>query len=489
MALEERDGQVTVWLWLDADGRAFETYLREQYEDEERPLSPFAEDLGIGFCDHDDLESAHGDRPRAIGDLLDGCSYFEDFGAAAVAAARRRRITTAHGFLLLFGHRWSGRWTSQAPVRLLGTFALTEEPEPPGPERRPDDHRGRVTVAVVSSDGRLGVTAARGGELALWDLEEGTRLARGAGPHKEWVHDVAFTADGRLVSVGSEVACWTRDGDRLAVRVLGARGGYQMLNVCIDPDDPGAALAVCVDRTLTRWRLDGKGGEVLLTAAGRLTGLRPGRDGVLILQVDETGVLAVQRGVTRWSVAPAPGAYDALAVAADVVVQARPEGAVAFDVAGGARVAEVETVASRMVGRRDRRWVAMGTQAGEVHVWDLSGPPIVADAHRGPVGALAVAAEADRLLTVGRDGTVALWTSDLAPVARLDLAPAGRAEIELWRDDPWALGVCAGSRDGRRWLVGGYGGQVHVLAWDGERLAPTPTRQRRPLIPLDPSRP
>ena len=53
---------VDVWVGLFPSEGSFKDYLRESYEeeeDEDAPLSKFAEDMGESFYDHDFLEAAY----------------------------------------------------------------------------------------------------------------------------------------------------------------------------------------------------------------------------------------------------------------------------------------------------------------------------------------------------------------------------------------------------------------------------------------------
>jgi hypothetical protein len=79
-------------------------------------------------------------------------------------------------------------------------------------------------------------------------------------------------------------------------------------------------------------------------------------------------------------------------------------------------------------------------------------------------------------MSVSRDGTAALWDLGAgAELGRFDPVPEPRRVPALGRADPYELEVVAGTRDGGRWLVGGRGGQVHVLD-----AALVPLRHGRP---------
>lgn len=469
MPLVEERGVVSIWLWSDADQDEFAEYVREQAYDPSLQFSAFAVDLGVDSYDPEQLASAFGIGPLSIAQLLAEGLWSESFREPAERAARELGIASANGIILLYDFRWSGPWESPAPTRHIGCHSYKSPPW--RPELRPTDHRGRVTVAVVSPDGRLGVTAARGGDVFLWDLESGVQIARGGGEHAEWVHDLVFAPDGRLVSTGNEVVCWSIDGERLHGRKLGTRGGYQMLGVTIDPQDPGAALAICVDGSLTRWRLDGGPGEVVAMTRGRLTGLAIGRDARIVTKWNESGGVVVFRGgEEQWSLPPDSGAHNYLAIAGRNVVFGRPDGVVAHDLATGERVGQAECFAMCIAAHADASWVVMGTERGRLHVWNLVDAPTASEAHAGPIYGLAIASELSLILSVAHDGTAALRNAQLELLAKFEPAPAIRHRPELWRHDPWALGVCAGRRDGSRWLVGSHGGQVHVLVWDGRQL-------------------
>ncbi|MCB9562822.1 MAG: hypothetical protein H6708_20665 [Kofleriaceae bacterium] len=331
-----------------------------------------------------------------------------------------------------------------------------------------------MTVTTISADGRVGVTAARGGEVALWDLASGVCIARGGDVHEKWVHEAVVLRDGRIATVGNELAVWRVVGRRLVGEAIGDRGGYQMLGLIVDPADPTAVITTCVDGSLMRWRLDDRSGEVLTRVSGRLSLLAAGRDGTIVARVgaklNETGLIAWRNQECAWSLAPAPlGAHACMAIAGDRVIVPLPA-ATAFDLSTGRQVTMCKSIAMTMAGHREASWVVMGTDLGRLYAWDLVGDPVVIDAHRGEVYGLAIAPEARLVMSVGRDGSARLWTPRLDSVARFEPGCGRESGVEPWLDDPWALGSCAGSPDGTRWLVGGFGGQVHVLGWDGERL-------------------
>lgn len=319
----------------------------------------------------------------------------------------------------------------------------------------------RVTVAVVSADGQRGVTAARTGEIRLWDLVTGRLLAGGAA---RVVESVAFTRDGEgvLTTGPDDLARWD--------------GG-------LDPADRGDGEWEALE-----------GGSSLVVGDRRII-LSP--DGQALAGDDELGAIhgwdlagastidawRERLNSQRWTYSGDEPSEARLLVMCDggrLIGSLRRDRLLVLDTVTGAVVATIAVPVGRptaLAGHPTAPVVAVASQDGEILWWDARTGELTGrvKAHQDRVQGLAVAA--GLLLSASRDGTAALWRLDDG--AELGRFAPWRVALVAWREDPYELRVAAGSPDGTRWLVGGAGGQVHVLEWSGRLV---PLHQGRPAV-------
>lgn len=99
-------GTVDIWVGqIDSESR-FESYLEDQYDNDDLPVNEFCADMGAMHYDHDRIEAEyHGDAPVAVDDVLADCSWSGSYAEQAYAAyqSRRARIGSVNTTILLFG--------------------------------------------------------------------------------------------------------------------------------------------------------------------------------------------------------------------------------------------------------------------------------------------------------------------------------------------------------------------------------------------------
>jgi len=121
----EREGVVSIWAGIlpQAD---FERFLDESYEDDDKPISHFARDLGIDFYDHDNLEASHLETCRSLRDAVAELSFAASFIDLLPADARERQVDTV---ILMFDADFAGRSKAVARKRLqfVGAFPYSTE--------------------------------------------------------------------------------------------------------------------------------------------------------------------------------------------------------------------------------------------------------------------------------------------------------------------------------------------------------------------------
>lgn len=109
--------------------------------------------------------------------------------------------------------------------------------------------------------------------------------------------------------------------------------------------------------------------------------------------------------------------------------------------------------------------VVVGGRDGSLTWWDIHTGRHLGGvaAHTDRIRALAVS-DAGLVLSGSRDGTATLWRMhDRSPIDRFRPAPPSQPDVPYGRENPWELVVAEGTADGRTWMIGGVGGQVHFL--------------------------
>ncbi|MFI6690277.1 WD40 repeat domain-containing protein [Streptomyces sp. NPDC050433] len=361
---------------------------------------------------------------------------------------------------------------------------MTDEDDPLGGAS--EDHHDAVTAVAVSPDGQFGATCARSGEIRMWELRHGWLNSYVGGLQDGPVESAAFIGDAKrptLLTAGPSASLWTVTAESLEWRRLPWDGGR-----LLTPADREAVLRQCGD---LRW-LGFFGtlyGRIKLDAPQAL-----GRTGSgLIVVSDDGGRIGAWRrpsGETYgdadlvWAFGGGPDAADQrLTRCCDrgrLVVSSRRGQVVVLDAETGATVTAFAPPArpTAIAAHPDRPLVVLGGRDGSLSWWDASSGHCLGrvQAHDGRVRALALATGTDLVMSVSQDGTAALWRlHGRKPVGRF----APRTPV-----GPRELTRVAGTPDGRRWLIGGRGGQVHVLHWSGH-AGLVPRRVGRPSWVMD----
>ncbi|WP_176993611.1 WD40 repeat domain-containing protein [Nonomuraea jiangxiensis] len=347
-----------------------------------------------------------------------------------------------------------------------------------------EDHGDAVTAVAVSPDGRIGATGARSGEIRLWDLRHGLLTAYVGGLQGGPVESAAFIGDARqprLLTTGPSASLWMVTAEALEWRQFPWDGGRLLTS-----SDREAVLRQCGD---LRWlgvfgSLYGSIKSESPMALGRTA------SGLIVVSSDEGLIRAWRRpaGETYgdaglvWAFG-GDAADQRLTRCCDgwrLVVSPRRGRVVVLDSESGAVVTAFVPPArpTAIAAHPDRPLVVLGGRDGSLSWWDARSAHCLGrvQAHGGRVRALALATDTDLVMSVSQDGTAALW--------RLHgRGPAGRF-VPPTSSGPRELTHVAGTPDGRCWLVGGRGGQVHVLHWSGH-AGLVPQRVGRPSWVMD----
>ena len=319
-------------------------------------------------------------------------------------------------------------------------------------------HSARLVRVEFGPRGRLLASASMDGTIRLWDPRRGTavRVLRG---HKVRVTDLAWTADGRLISRGKDntVRLWRTDRDQ-PVRTL-ATPGRGLHGLAVSPDGKRVASAGWSQNAIRVWDLDGPAsGPGTLHLLGH-------RDRVASLAFSPNGRQLVSGGIDKvlrlWrSSAPA-----------GLRRQGRGRGGhqgMVFNLAFSA----------------DGRLLATGGQDRQIHLWEVrTGRSLrVLRGHQGLVTGLAFSPDGRSFASADLTRAVLLWNvADWTRTRRLSGHRAGVFHLDF-SPDSTLLASSSGDRTVRVWdvatglprrVLGGHGDSVSGVTFsaDGRSLA------------------
>ena len=126
---------VDVWLCCFPSADAADAYFDETYDDDDRPISAFAADMGEGFYDHDFMERGEFHNPP-ISDVTAAIaphSFSSSYLSRVIEASRSKPFAPFNTVLLVW-NREIERPTSVArpgrALRYLGRFESDPSAEP-----------------------------------------------------------------------------------------------------------------------------------------------------------------------------------------------------------------------------------------------------------------------------------------------------------------------------------------------------------------------
>ncbi len=317
-------------------------------------------------------------------------------------------------------------------------------------------HRDAVHALAFSPDGRRIATACADRRARLWDVATGSMLASPMN-HEGAVRAVAFSPAGRLAATAGDDGA-LRLWDAMTGASVGQAGrhGAPVSALCFSPDGSRVATA---SRAGISGLWDGATGRPVGEAASW-----PGESGATILTV------AFDPDGTR------------LAVAGD-------DGTVCvWDAAAGTRIGESlrhECAVHALAFSPDGRTLLGGCRDGLARLWDAGDGTLLMELTHGDgaeVGCVAFSPDGRSIASAGSDGTARLW--DGATGRPIGEPMAHRGPVDRLAFHPEGTIVATAGRDGmaRLWDAGTalpigppleHRGAVHALSFspDGRRLA------------------
>ena len=293
---------------------------------------------------------------------------------------------------------------------------------------------GGIVFAIYHPTGDLFATGDANGDVSLWQISNGQRVAICQG-HTDWTRALAFSADGHILVSSSEdctVRFWdVQTGKQIAI--LGAHT-HALRGMSFSPD--GQRLAIGSDDTLIRiYDLP----KLLADAATPSV---------------ESHCLQLLAGHTNWifSVTYSPDGSRLASASADGTVRI-------WDLATGSclHVLPHAHWAIRTIFSPDGRQLIVSGLSSKIYVWDTSsGEPIqTLNGHLDWVWSIDTSADGNTLFSTGEDRTIRVW--DVS-------AGVCRAVFHAHKDRIWTL---SRSPDGRHLISGSEDRTIKI--WDLQR--------------------
>jgi WD40 repeat protein/serine/threonine protein kinase len=330
-------------------------------------------------------------------------------------------------------------------------------------------HRDVVHAVAFSPDGRRLATACADRTARLWDVATGSMLASPMS-HEGAVRAVAFSPTGRLAATAGD------DGMlRLWDAVTGAsvgRAGRRDAPVsalCFSPDGSRVATA---SRAGIPWLWDGVSGRPIGEPApwpggpeASILAVAFDPDGTRLAVAGDDGTVCVWDATTGTRTGQSPrheSTVHALAFSPDgrkLLGGCRDGRARLWDAGDGTLLVELTHGDGAEVGciafSPDGRSIASACSDGTARLWDgASGRPIGEPmAHRGPVDRLAFHPEGTIVATAGRDGTARLWDAGTALPIGPPLEHRGAVLALAFSPDGRRLATASADAMARCWRV------------------------------------
>ncbi len=286
-------------------------------------------------------------------------------------------------------------------------------------------HDANVRCVEFLPDGKRIVAASADGSLKIWNLETGESQELGQ-PIGRPLTSLSVQPDGKLIAVagaGSTLALWDRDTLQLVDKIEGTDAGVVAL--AFSPSGRRLAVATQLGPILVYEQNDWRTPRLKIDK-------RDSNVNALVFSPDQsTIVVAYGNGGVRF-----------------------------FDAASAkerSRSIPVKTIPIALCHCEQGRVLAIGTDAGEIHLWDLASNQIrqVMKGHSGRINALAVMPDGVTLVSAGRDHDVTLWDTvtgerittlagHMRQVHSVAVSPDGNTiasgglegDVRIWRSKP-----------------------------------------------------
>lgn len=329
-----------------------------------------------------------------------------------------------------------------------------------------------IYATAISADGQY-VACGRANGIAVYHVPSGDLVAQLTDPsllaiqhngkpmygpgsaHRDFVHSLAMTPDGRTIASGGyrEVKLWVRPDVSARLNLAGSPGAVNV--VATSPDDKWVATA-STDNVIRLWNLaDGQPAKMLAGHAGAVTALAFTADSAKLVSG------SADQSVRVWDVAagtqlarvdtPAPITSLAVAVDGTKLVTGHADKLIRVWSVPTALPALPQPPApvAALAATADRKLLAIPQADGKITLVDTTNGQVVREltGHAGAVTSVRFTLNGARLVSGGADRTIRVW--DVASGAAVQTLIGGTAELTRVAIHPNGVNVAAGYADGQ----------------------------------------
>ena len=358
-------------------------------------------------------------RPNAVKESVIEVFDLERESLVSRIPGRWPPRSTAHGGLSSDGERIIAIDSARPNFVRVWSTTTGREVASLGP------HRDPISSAEISNDGKRAVIAS-GNKVSVWEIRgritlPGSRLTVPGRPprsfdlkngHRSSVRLALFSPDdSRIATISrdSTAILWDSAKGKLLFTLTGHRG----INAAVFSPD-GEVLVTVGEDGAVFWNVHD--GSQLDRFEGQVYGATFNADGTLLLTDLERKVKfwdAVERRQLR---TPEPSIFVAVrGPEGAVLVTAgteEPERVRLWNAETGKLIATAP-VFHQQVGAvqlsPDGRWVAIGSGAGELELWDSGEQRLILQGHSGPVVSATFSSDGQTLISTSEDKTAILW--------------------------------------------------------------------------------